>query len=128
MDNEGLAPDQLILVEHASSMLWRIERKRVCRILSSQLRSNFRFARAIPKSGIEVVTFSIAGFLWLRVTSLFLVPALFLWALGAKVHESTAVDAVEVCLWILAAICFLLYVQRTITVFRCKSRFQSLRQ
>lgn len=125
MNDENLTPDQLALVEHATSMLWPIERKRVGRILAGQLRNNLKFARAIPKSGIDVVTFSLASILWLRTASLFLVPALILWVLGAKTHESISVDVAEVCLWVLAAICFVLYLQRTTMVFRYRSKFQS---
>lgn len=63
------------------------------------MRTKGKFARAIPSSGIEVVTYSLVVFVWLRIAVLFGMAAVIVHLLSQGSRSSTLPTLLQVIFW-----------------------------
>ena len=116
-----LSTEQEELVERACANLWVIERAPLKRMLSNHLFHDSRFAKAIPSSGLNVVTYSLAGLMWLRRAVVFAACALVFSCLQTRSNGHNIFRTLELTFWIIGVIPFLLCLNRVAAAFRAKS-------
>ncbi len=115
-------PSQERLADAASGVVWKIEKRGVRSAVISQLQNGGRFAPSITETRTQVTGNAFASLIWLRRASFRVIPALILWVLGARVHESIGIDALEVLLWVLAGVFLSISMQRCAMAFRAKKQ------
>jgi hypothetical protein len=89
-------------------------------VLSNHLLHDSKFAKAIPSSGLNVVTYSLAGLMWLRRAVVLAVCALVFSYLQTRSNSPGIFGKLELTFWIIAVVPFLLCLDRVAAAFRAK--------